>query len=297
MRSRRRAWTAAVAAVAAALAVAGLCWARSFPGTFRVAAVQMYSRMGDVNWNRGRMAGLARQAAARGARVIVFPEAAVSGYVSERFDIWTDPVARPGEGRSLQNYAEAVDGDSTRFFAGLARELGVYLTMPFVEYDRAQKKYYNSLVLLGPGGRVRAHYRKLNPWPLAEATWASRGDRGLAWADTEFGRLGLLICYDIHSVADRLAAEGVGTLLYAIAWVDRKPRRWFDRRLPAMAGRLGVNIVAANWTFDPRRPPQEKGCGYSRVIDARGRVRARARARLAEEIVIADLPVAPLPSR
>ncbi|MHC4915826.1 MAG: carbon-nitrogen hydrolase family protein, partial [Planctomycetota bacterium] len=101
---------------------------------------------------------------------------------------------------------------------------------------------------------------------------------------------GLLICYDIHSVADRLAKEGVDTLLYSIAWVDHKPRMWFNERLPGIADRLNVNIVASNWTFRRERPLVEKGYGYSRVIAADGRVLARASAALGEEIVFADLP-------
>jgi predicted amidohydrolase len=294
--AKRRVKPLEAAMVAAAVAVAGLSWARNYPSSFRVAAVQMHSRMGDLNYNRARMTELAREAAGKGAQVVVFPEAAVTGYVSEDFEIWTDPVARPGEGRSLQNYAEAVDGRSVQLFGELAAELGIYVVVPFIEYDRAQRKYFNTLVLVGPGGKLRAHYRKLNPWPRAEATWASDGDRGVVWVDTEFGRLGLLICYDIHSVADKLAAEKAGTLLYSIAWVDHKPQMWFDERLPDFARRLRVNIVGANWTFRPGRPLVDKGYGYTRIIDARGKVLSRAKAELGEEIVVADLPITSPPA-
>jgi predicted amidohydrolase len=302
MSSKRRIKPIEAAVISAALALVALAWARSFrgmesageplpPRTFRVAAVQMYSRMGDLTYNRARMEKLARAAAERGADVIVFPEASVTGYVSKDFEIWTDPVARPDEGRSLQSYAETAGGKSVERFRRLAAELGVYIVIPFIEYDRAQKHYYNTLILAGPGGKVRGHYRKLNPWPRAEATWATDGDRGLCAVKTEFGRLGLLICYDIHTVADRLAKQGVDTLLYSIAWVDHKPQMWFDERLPGIADRLQVNIVASNWTFPRKSPLQEKGYGYSRVISADGEVLARASAALSEEIVFADLPV------
>ncbi|MHC4915414.1 MAG: carbon-nitrogen hydrolase family protein, partial [Planctomycetota bacterium] len=198
MSSKRRIKPIEAAVVSAALVLVGLAWARSFrgiesaedptpPRTFRVAAVQMYSRMGDLGYNRARMEKLARDAAARGADVVVFPEAAVTGYVSEEFEIWTDPVARPDEGRSLQNYAEGAGDKSVARFTRLAAELGVYIVIPFIEYDREQKRYYNTLVLPGPKGGVRGHYRKLNPWPRAEATWATDGDRGLCAVDTEFG--------------------------------------------------------------------------------------------------------------
>jgi predicted amidohydrolase len=295
MSPRRRIRPIEAAVVAAALALAGLGWARSFPNTYRVAAVQMHSRTGDLSFNRAHMEDLARRAAATGARVIVFPEAAVTGYVSEDFEVWTDPVERPGEGRSLQNYAEPADGKSVSRFAALARELGAYIVVPFVEYDRAGRRYFNTLVAVGPRGRVRAHYRKLNPWPRAEATWATPGDKGLVWVDTEYGRLGLLICYDIHSVARRLAEAGCDTLLYSVAWVGR-PGMWFEEHLPAIADGLDVNIVAANWTFPPESPLCEPGYGYSRVIDSRGQVLAAAGEELGEEIVLADLPVGEPPN-
>lgn len=303
MRAQRRVRPVEAAVVFAAVVIAALSWVRSLPRgesaeesappTFRVAAVQMYSRMGDLSYNRAHMAELARRAAGRGAKVVVFPEAAVTGYVSVDGQVWTDPVRRPGEGRSLQNYAEPFRGKSVRFFSELAGELDIYIVVPFVEYDRAQKRYFNTLALVGPKGEVRAHYRKLNPWPGAEATWSSPGDRGLVWADTEFGRLGLLICYDVHSVAERLAARKVDTLLYPIAWVDSKPTLWFEERLPARADQLGVNIVAANWTFPPEREPPFRGAGYSRVISAGGKVLAASGRVLGEEIVMAELPVPP----
>jgi predicted amidohydrolase len=262
--------------------------------TVRVAAVQMTSRFADPAANRDKMEKLAREAAKGGAKIVVFPEAAVQGYVSPKFELWTDPKRRPGEGKSLEGFAEPADGESAERFGKLSGELKVYLVVPFIERAEIDGgvKYFNSLLLFGPDGKRLLHYRKLNPWPRAEATWAADGDRGLAFVDTEYGRLGLLICYDIHSVAARLAAEKVDTLLYAIAWVDLKPERWFGERLPDKAKTLGVNIVAANWTFPDDDRLVDRGYGYSRVIDRTGKVLAAAKAECGEEIVFAELPVA-----
>jgi predicted amidohydrolase len=299
----RRIRPAEAVVLAVALALTVLAWVRCAPRgagapaagaaapTVRVAAVQMHSRFAEPEANRARMETLARQAARRGAKIIVFPEAAVQGYVSPEFELWTDPARRPGEGRSLAGFAEPADGESARRFGRLAAELKCYLVVPFIERDEAAGRYYNSLLLFGPAGERLLHYRKLNPWPRGEATWAADGDLGLAHVDTEFGRLGLLICYDVHTVAAKLAAEKVDTLLYAIAWVDSKPEVWFGERLPEKARSLGVNIVAANWTFPEAHRLTDRGYGYSRVIDRTGRVLAAASGECAEEVVIADLPV------
>ena len=298
MRRRRNLRRFEILIIFAALAVVSISWVRSVPRgepaaarTFKAAAIQMYSRMGDTRANRDHMVELARKAALRGADVIVFPEAAATGYVSEDSEIWTDPVRRPGEGRPLFGYAETLKGETVRALSSVARAMAVYIVVPFIEMDRGQKKYFNALVLVGPDGAIKSHYRKISPWPRAEATWAADGDLGLAWADTEFGRLGLLICYDIHSVARKLADKQCDTLLYSVAWVDAKPEMWFEERLPLLVKHYGVNLVAANWTFHPARPPAEKGYGYSRIIGADGKILARAGANLCEEIVIAELPV------
>lgn len=299
---RRRLWAGALLLLLAVLLAAAMAGTRcsptgkhQAPATVRVAAVQMHSLFGRPAANRARMERLARQAAARGARIIVFPEAAVPGYMSADGEIWTDPQTRPGEGRSLAGVAEPADGESVRRFAALARELKVCIVVPFIERDEAAGKYYNAQVLVGPDGRTLAHYRKLNPWPGAEATWASRGDLGAVAADVPLGRVGLLVCYDIHSVPRELVGKGAGTLLWSVAMVGFKPEDWFGENLPARARSLGVNLVAANWTFPPEARPADRGYGYSRIIDRTGRVLAAARDECAEEVVIADLPVAPPP--
>lgn len=303
MRSARRIrlWEAAL--LFAALLVTAISWTRCAPAgrgapgpapaAVRVAAVQMCSKFGDPAANRDRMEQLAREAAARGARIVVFPEAAVPGYMSAGGEVWTDPKTRPGEGRSLAGIAEPADGESARRFGALARELRACIVVPFIERDEAAGRYYNSQLLFGPDGRRLAHYRKLNPWPGAEATWASRGDLGVVTADTEFGRLGLLVCYDIHSLPRQLAEKKADILLWSVAMVGFKPEEWFGQNLPERARNLGVNVIAANWTFPKDARPADRGYGYSCVIDRTGRVLAAAADECAEEIVVADVPCRP----
>ena len=139
--------------------------------------------------------------------------------------------------------------------------------------DRKTDLYYNTVVLLGPDGGTLIHYRKVNPWPWAEQGWASEGNLGHAVADTPFGRLGVLICFDIHKQAAELAKLKIDTLLYSVAWVDDKDSDWFPKRLPEIASAHGFNIVAANWTVEKREPkPAWHGYGQSTIIDANGEI-------------------------
>ncbi len=269
------------------------------PETFRAAAVQAASEFGDPAANRASLTRLVRQAAQSGARVVVLPETAIPGYLTTDLRTAWQVGARemtPGlTGADPGPVAETVPGPSTRHFAALARELGIYLTVPLLEVEARTGEHFNTLVLVGPEGSVLAHYRKLDPWWWAERGWATEGNLGRPVADTPFGRFGLLICYDIHAQAREMARLRIDALLYAIAWVDKEDSDWFGARLPARAREHGYAIVAANWTL-PRgtEPPAWHGYGQSRILGADGAILARAPDDIGEAIVFAELP---LPAR
>jgi predicted amidohydrolase len=258
-----------------------------------VAAVQTPSTMGDVAGNAARMERLAAAAAAKGAEVVVFPEAAVTGYLSQDLKVnWHVngmPLDASFKGRSPRSVALTRDGPVLRRFSALARSLGLYLVLPYVERDPRSGLYYNSATLLGPKGGTLLHYRKINPWPYPEDAWATPGDQ-LAVASTPLGRVGLLICYDVHTIPQRLAAAGAEVLLYPIAWVDDPGSDWFSKQLPAIARRHKVAIIGANWSVDSaRRGRGWHGAGQSRIIDRSGKVVAAARGDVGEEILYARL--------
>ena len=263
--------------------------------TVKVAAIQCISELGKADLNRRRLAAFVREAARNGAKIVVLPETSVQGYLS--FDLDTAwqaeglPVSEGVAGISPRDAAEEVPGPSTALLGKLSDELDLYLAVPLLEIDRGSGKYYNTLCLVGPEGKLLLHYRKINPWPYAERGWAAKGDRGIVHCDTPYGRLSLLICFDIHTEPPRLKAAGVDTLLYPICWVDGPRSSWFYSELPGIARENDINIIAANWTV-PRRP-RWHGYGQSRVIARSGRILAAARDDLAEEIVYAHLPIPP----
>jgi len=280
------------------------------PEKFRVAALQFVSAWGDVTANRRRLGEMCREAAKNGARIIVMCEAAIPGYHSpDLLTPWRDPVRRPDpkDGRSLAegDVAESVPGPSTEYFGKLAKDLEVRILATLIEVGevpagaegKKRRDYYNAAVLLNPKGEIEKHYRKLNPWPPGEATWAQKGDKGLGVVETEFGKLGLMICFDqTCGVADKLKAEGVTTILYPIGWVDDDTRAWFETRLPERVKGWGLNVVGANWSLERRPENGWQGYGYSRIIAADGAILARAKP-LGSEIIYADLPRPPTPPR
>jgi predicted amidohydrolase len=273
--------------------------------SFRVAAIQYRSGFGRLDANRKCLSDLIRRAAERDAQIMVTPECAVPGYMSPDLQTaWRDPVRRPNpkDGRSLveADAAETVPGESTGIFGALARELEVRIVVGLIEKaevsegGRKRVDYYNAAVLLGPDGTIECHYRKLNLWAPGDATWAQEGNLGLGIRDTEFGKLGVMICYDQScGTAERLKAAGVTTILYPIAWVhDRPAEDWFENRLPERVKEWGLNVVGANWCLDevPRDPNGPYGFGSSRIIAKDGSILARA-APAGDQIIYADLPL------
>jgi predicted amidohydrolase len=258
--------------------------------TVRVAAIQMASAMGRLTANRERMTTLAHQAAAQGAKFIVFPECAVQGYMDvNRNQTWTRDVSEDEKALDVSAIATTVPGSVTRHFAAIAKERGIYIALPLIEV--AECHYYNSLVLLDPDGKIAAHHRKNSLWPPGDATWAKEGSGQARVVDTPYGRVGLMICHDLHTMPKALKKERADLVLYSVGWYGPNVENWYRELFPrryVVPNRFVV--VAANWAL----PPGESdwgGAGYSCIIDKNGGVFAMAKTPKDEEIVIADIPL------
>jgi 5-aminopentanamidase len=180
----------------------------------QVAACQVSLRVGDVAGNRAAALAAIAAAAGAGARIIVLPELTPSGYV----------FASPAEARAA---AEPADGPTVTEWAAQAARRGVIIIGGFDELG-ADGQLYNSAVLADPGG-VRAVYRKVHLWD-AEGDFFVPGTEPPPVVATEFGRIAMMICYDVEFPE----------------WV----------RLPALAG-ADLLAVPTNWPAEPV-PPGER---------------------------------------
>ena len=304
----RMTWQRRVAA-AVAVCLFSLCaGADEAPRTVKVAAVQCSSDLGAVRANRDKLTALCEEAAANGAKIIVLPEAAITGYLSQdlrtnwRLNGW--PIEDVFQGKDPLPFAETVPGPSTEHFAALGKKLGCYITVPLVEIDRtpipgsadasrtrAMPRLFNTVCLVSPKGELVAHYRKLTPWPHPEKSWATPGDRGVQVYDTEYGRVGLAICFDIHTILPKYQKHHIWALLYPIAWVDgAHPAEWFWHTLPKRVAPFGHYVIGANWSVDKQQP--WTGYGFSTIIAPGGKVIASAHSLHGSEIVYATIPTA-----
>lgn len=150
------------------------------PMKIRIAAVQMEPKLGEVDRNREAILSRLAAAAEDEARLVVFPECALTGY---GFDSRVE----------ASEYAEPIDGPSATAIAAACRRLGVWSIHGFLESDGG--KLFNACELIGPEGPV-ATYRKVHLPFLGVDKFVDPGDRPFAVYDAGGVKVGMHICYD-----------------------------------------------------------------------------------------------------
>jgi predicted amidohydrolase len=248
--------------------------------TLRVAAIQMLPALGNPEANLERAAGLAREAASQGARLLVFPECAATGY--------TTPGSQGLTLEEHRRWAEPINSPSVARCAELARELNVYLVWGF--HERRGERFFNSAALLSPAGRLLGCYSKVHINKYESRMGWTNGDGFRVWecdeADPTF-RLGMMICFDRETPE---AARCLAVLGADVIAVPQATSCTCD--LPIHRDQLRVRayenecfIVMANWGGPERK-------GHSMIIDYNGEVLALGGRE--EELLIADLDLAAL---
>jgi N-carbamoylputrescine amidase len=179
--------------------------------------------------NLERMANHVAEASARGAKLVVFPELASTGYV---------------EHADLHNLAEDVDGFTVHSLKTMSRRYGVYLCAGFVEWHNGD--IYNSLSFTTPKGEVSVYRKRhLIFW---EHFYFRHGQDALI-VDTDYGRIGFAICADM--MYRHVWSEYRGKIDLAIisaAWPCRTPQTalrvgWMLEPSWSLAGELPSRIA------------------------------------------------------
>lgn len=239
-----------------------------------VAATQMACGP-DRDANIARAERLVREAAARGAHVVLIQELFETPYfckdhLAAHFELAT-PVA---------------DNPAIRRLRPLAAELGVVL--PLSVFERANNAYFNTLVMVDADGSIPGIYRKshIPEGPgYHEKYYFSPGDTGFRVWDTRFGRIGVGVCWDqwFPECARVMALMGAEMLLYPTA-IGSEPHdptldsRWHWQR--TMQGHAAANVmpvVASNRIGTERGERVEMTFyGHSFIADHTGAVVAQA---------------------
>ena len=202
-----------------------------------VAATQMACSW-DIEANLARAEDLVREAAAKGANVVLLQE------------LFATPYFCPDQKQEHFALAQPAEGNATiARFAALAAELEVVLPVSF--FERANNAYFNSLAIVDADGSVLGLYRKSHI-PQApgyeEKFYFSPGDTGFRAWDTRYGTIGAGICWDqwFPECARAMALQGADILLYPTAIRSEPNQPDLDSRdhwQRVMQGHAGANLV------------------------------------------------------
>jgi predicted amidohydrolase len=149
----------------------------------------------------------------KGADLVLLPEVWNIGYFA--FD-------------QYKSQSETLEGETIACLAAKAKEHGMYIYAgSFIERDG--EKLYNGTALLDRKGDICGHYRKIHLFGIGseERKYLSPGDK-VTVCDTDFGKVGLSICYDVRfpELHRRMAAAGAEIILSCAAWPYPRVENW-----------------------------------------------------------------------
>lgn len=215
--------------------------------TIKVALIQQ-RKTSDIKNNRQRLAQAIREAASKGANLIVNQELHDSLYFCQTEDVDTFNLA-----------GDLKSGEITELYSNLARELGVVIVTSLFE-RRAAGLYHNTAVVFDTDGSEAGRYRKTHipdDPGFYEKFYFTPGDLGIKPIETSLGRLGVLVCWDqwYPEAARLMALQGADLLIYptAIGWQDndtpeekqRQREAWITvQRGHAVAN--GIPVISVN---------------------------------------------------
>ncbi|HAT02921.1 MAG TPA: N-carbamoylputrescine amidase [Oribacterium sp.] len=259
----------------------------------KVAAVQM-RMVSEPEKNIETAEKLVREAAQQGANVILIPELFERPYFCQE--------------RQYEYYAYAVEVEKDPAvirFMQVARELHVVIPVSF--YEKEGTRLFNSVAMIDADGTLMGVYRKTHipdDHYYQEKFYFTPGNTGFKVWDTEFGRIGVGICWDqwFPEAARSMALLGAEMILYPTA-IGSEPILETDsmphwRR--CMQGHAGCNLVpviAANRVgLEEVLPCEENGgqksslrfYGSSFITDETGAILAEAN-REEETVILAEI--------
>lgn len=215
---------------------------------FKAAAVEYNPQFMEFKKNLPTLSDAIINAAKNGAKLIVLPETATSGYIYK-------------DRKQITPFLDTIPGATTDMMVKIAKQYDVYIAVGIAEVDPKTNLAYNSAALVGPDGYI-GKYRKtqLNS---SDTKWATRGNLGYPIFQTKLGKLGLLICYDDMHLQTLLlnSLRGADVLVYLTSSdVLPKYEEGSDSNhttignISSVSGWLGMYIVASNRTGNETNP-------------------------------------------
>jgi len=185
---------------------------------FLAAAVQAAPVFLDARATVDKACALIREAAARGAALIAFPEVFVAGY--PYWNWMMSPLEGSAWFRRL--YLSAVDlaGPEVEAIRHAVRDCGVTVVIGINERSPVSMgTVYNTNLVIGPDGRVLGRHRKLVPTFAEKLTWGSGDGSSIRVYDTPAGRIGTLACGENTNTLARFALLSQGEQVHIANYI------------------------------------------------------------------------------
>lgn len=239
---------------------------------FKIALVQYQSVLGDLQKNADRAVEMVRESAAKGAKIVCFPEMFNTGY---NFQLIGD---------GFHNCGETIDGHTITRLQKVAKECACYVIAPITLEKKVKGVFYNAAVVIDDEGVVLGDYSKHHLW-AAERYYFHAGE-DIPVFDTKYGKIGVMICYDagFPETARILALKGAELIFMPSAWRIQDWDMW-KLNIPQRALENTLYVAGVN------RFGHEDDLymfGNSKVADWRGRIIAESKEEK-EEIVYAEI--------
>jgi nitrilase len=217
------------------------------PRPVTVAIVQAAQHPLDLAGGLEAAANRTREAAARGARLVVFGESWLGGYPAwldccPAIGLWEHGPTKEVFAR-LRRSSIVVPGPETALLGGLAAELGVVLVMGAnerVDSGPGNGTLYNAMLVFDADGKLVQHHRKLVPTHTERLVWGPGDARGLGSSATRIGRVGGLICWEHWMPLARQALHDAGEQIHVALWPSVQEPHQIASRHYAFEGRCFV---------------------------------------------------------
>jgi nitrilase len=193
-----------------------------------VACAQVEPVLFDRAATIDRIADVAAEVAANGAKLVLFPETFIPVYPSNR---WVRFLAGGQDTKSvfakLARESLEVPGPDSDRIGEIARENGLWLAVGANELDPGNGTIYNALLLYGPDGALALRHRKLVPTNHERLVWGQGDGSGLQAVETALGRVGGLICWENFMPLARFSLYESGVEIY-LAPTAEDSEQWHD---------------------------------------------------------------------
>ena len=232
---------------------------------FKIAAAQLTPVFLNKEKTVQKACKAIKEAGENGAKLIVFPEAFISGYPDW---VWSIP---PHQNKILGDYyiklvenAVAIPDNSTDLLCRAAKEAGINVVMGMNERnsESSNSSLYNTLLFIDDNGNILGKHRKLMPTNCERLIWAQGDGTTLRSYSTSVGKIGGLICWENFMPLARNAIYEAGAQILASPTWDKGPN-WMGS-MQHIAREGGLFVVSACMTLHIDDLPEELKAIYAK---------------------------------